>query len=165
MPDIGRSPLVERALGWLQDRFPDDVAAAEPVLVWGDARIGNVIYRDFIPVAVLDWEMATVGPREFDLAWISFAHMVFQELTKLAGLPGMPEFLRENDVRATYRDLTGIEVGDLNWFYVFSGVIWCCVFMRTGARRVRFGEIEKPDDVESLFYHASLLKRLIGEAN
>jgi len=86
-------------------------------------------------------------------------------LTKRAGLPCMPEFLRENDVRATYRDLTGIEVGDLNWFYVFSGVIWCCVFMRTGSRRVRFGEIEKPDDVESLFYHASLLKRLIGEAN
>lgn len=168
MPDIGRSPLVDRALTWLEDRFPADVAAAEPVLVWGgDARIGNVIYRDFTPVAVLDWEMATVGPREFDVAWISFAHMVFQELTNLAGLPGMPDFLREEDVRATYHDLTGVEVGDLQWFYVFSGVIWCCVFMRTGgARRVHFGgEIEKPDDVETLFYHASLLKRLIGEAN
>jgi aminoglycoside phosphotransferase (APT) family kinase protein len=165
VPDIGRSPLVERALAWLEERFPDDVAAADPVLVWGDARIGNVIYRDFTPVAVLDWEMATVGPREFDVAWISFAHMVFQELTGLAGLPGMPDFLREEDVRATYRELTGIEVGDLDWFYVFSGVIWCCVFMRTGARRVRFGETEKPEDVESLFYHGSLLKRLIGEAD
>jgi hypothetical protein len=27
---------------------------------------------------------------------------------------------------------------------------------------VRFGEIEQPEDVESLFYHGSLLKRLIG---
>ena len=43
------------------------------------------------------------------------------------------------------------------------GVIWACVFMRTGARRVRFGEIERPDDVESLFYHGALLRRLIGE--
>jgi hypothetical protein len=34
--------------------------------------------------------------------------------------------------------------------------------MRTSARRVRFGEIEKPGDVESLFYHGALLKRLIG---
>lgn len=165
VPDIGRSPLVERALTWLEDRFPDDVAASEPVLVWGDARIGNVIYRDFTPVAVLDWEMATVGPREFDLAWIIFAHRVFQELTKLAGLPGMPDFLAEADVRATYRDLTGVEIGDLDWFYVYSAVVWCCVFMRTGARRVHFGEVEKPADVETLFYHASLLKRLIGEAN
>ncbi|MDA2893900.1 phosphotransferase family protein [Mycolicibacterium sp. BiH015] len=163
VPDIGSSPLVERALAWLEERFPHDVAAAEPVLVWGDSRIGNVIYQDFTPAAVLDWEMATVGPREFDVAWISFAHMVFQELTKLAGLPGMPDFLREDDVRATYTNLTGVELGDLGWFHVYSAVVWCCVFMRTGARRVHFGEIEKPEDVESLFYHASLLKRLIGE--
>jgi aminoglycoside phosphotransferase (APT) family kinase protein len=46
---------------------------------------------------------------------------------------------------------------------VYSGVMWACVFMRTGARRVHFGEVEKPDSVESLFYHAALLKRLIGE--
>ncbi|MFB1296488.1 phosphotransferase family protein [Mycobacterium sp. pW049] len=165
VPDIGSSPLVERTLAWLEERFPADVASSEPVLVWGDSRIGNVIYQDFTPVAVLDWEMATVGPREFDVAWISFAHMVFQELTKLAGLPGMPDFLREDDVRATYQNLTGVELGDLAWFHVYSAVVWCCVFMRTGARRVRFGEIEKPEDVETLFYHASLLKRLIGEAD
>ncbi len=164
VPDIGRSPLVDHALTWLENHFPDDVAAAEPVLCWGDSRIGNVMYRDFSPVAVLDWEMATVGPRELDLAWISFAHMVFQELTKLAGLPGMPDFLREDDVRSTYRELTGVEVGDLRWFHVYSAVVWCCVFMRTGARRVHFGEIDKPADIETLFYHGSLLKRLIGEA-
>ncbi|MCH9735330.1 MAG: phosphotransferase family protein [Actinomycetia bacterium] len=163
--DMGRSALVDRALAWLEERFPDDVAATQPVLTWGDARIGNVIYRDFTPAAVLDWEMATIGPREFDVAWIIFAHMVFQELAKLAGLPGMPDFLREDDVRATYRDLTGIEVADLDWFYVYSAVIWCCVFMRTGARRVHFGETEQPADIETLFYHASLLKKLIGETD
>lgn len=163
VPDIGRAPLVERALAWLEQNFPDDVAAAEPVLAWGDSRIGNVMYRDFSPVAVLDWEMATIGPRELDVAWLGFAHMVFQELTKLAGLPGMPDFLAEDDIRATYQELTGVEIGDLRWFHIYSAVVWCCVFMRTGARRVHFGEIEKPDDVESLFYHASLLKKLLGE--
>jgi hypothetical protein len=35
--------------------------------------------------------------------------------------------------------------------------------MRTNARRVRFGEIEQPDDVESLFYHGSVLQRLISD--
>lgn len=162
--DIGRSPLVEQALAWLEDHFPTDVAASQPVLAWGDSRIGNVLYQDFEPVAVLDWEMATVGPRELDVSWIIFAHMVFQELAGLAGLPGLPDVLREDDVRATYTELTGVQLGDLRWFYIYSGVIWCCVFMRTGARRVRFGEIEKPEDVESLFYHASLLRRLIEEA-
>jgi len=164
VPDIGISPQVERALTWLEDNFPAEVAAAEPVLVWGDSRIGNVLYDDFRPVAVLDWEMATVGPRELDIAWIIFAHMVFQELAGLAGLPGLPDVLREQDVRATYARLTGVEVGDLRWFYVFAGVIWCVVFMRTGARRVHFGEVEKPAEVESLFYHGGLLRRLIEES-
>lgn len=163
VPDIGRSELVERALAWLEDNFPDDLAAADPVLVWGDSRIGNVLYSDFRPVAVLDWEMACVGPRELDAAWIIFAHNVFQELAGLAGLPGLPDVLREEDVRATYQRLTGVELGDLRWFYVFAGVIWCVVFMRTGARRVHFGEVERPDDVESLFYHGALLRRLIEE--
>jgi aminoglycoside phosphotransferase (APT) family kinase protein len=71
--------------------------------------------------------------------------------------------MREDDVKATYAEKTGVELGDLHWFYVYSGVIWACVFMRTSARRVRFGEIEKPEDVESLFYHGSVLKRLIEE--
>ncbi len=162
VPDIGRSPLVEQALEWLEANWPEDVAATQPVLVWGDSRVGNVLYEDFKPVAVLDWEMATLGPREMDAAWMVFAHMVFQELAGLAGMPGLPDFMREDDVKATYADKTGVELGDLNWFYVYSGVIWCCVFMRTSARRVRFGEIEKPDDVETLFYHGALLRRLIG---
>ena len=161
VPDIGISTTVEHALTWLEDNFPTDVAAAEPVLAWGDSRIGNVLYKDFRPVAVLDWEMACVGPRELDVAWIIFAHMVFQELAGLAGLPGLPGVMREEDVRATYQKLTGTELGDLRWFYVYSGVIWCVVFMRTGARRVHFGEMERPDDVESLFYHGGLLKRLM----
>ncbi len=162
VPDIGRSPLVEQALDWLEANWPEDVAANQPVLVWGDSRVGNVLYEDFKPVAVLDWEMATLGPREMDVAWMVFAHMVFQELAGLAGMPGLPDFMREDDVKATYADKTGVELGDLNWFYIYSGVIWCCVFMRTSARRVRFGEIEKPDDVETLFYHGALLRRLIG---
>ena len=165
VPDIGRSPLMERTLTWLQDNWPAEVDAREPVLLWGDARVGNVLYRDFAPVAVLDWEMVTLGPRELDVAWMIYAHMVFQELTGLAGLPGLPEVMREEDVRATYQRLAGVEIGDLRWFYVYSGVMWACVFMRTGARRVHFGEVEKPDDVESLFYHAGLMKRLIGEDN
>ena len=163
VPDIGRSPLVEQALQWLEDHFPADIAASAPVLTWGDSRVGNVLYRDFRPVAVLDWEMATVGPRELDVSWIIFAHMVFQELAGLAGLPGLPDVLREEDVRATYQRLTGATLGDLHWFYIYSAVIWCCVFMRTTARRVHFGEMEQPEDVESTFYHASLLRRLLEE--
>ncbi|KZS59491.1 phosphotransferase family protein [Mycobacterium ostraviense] len=163
VPDIGRSPLLERTFDWLDDNWPHEAAARRPVLLWGDARVGNVMYRDFRPVAVLDWEMVTLGPRELDVAWMIYAHLVFQGLAALATLPGLPDVMREDDVRATYERLTGAELGDLHWFYVYSGVMWACVFMRTGARRIHFGEIDRPDDVESLFYHAVLMKRLIGE--
>lgn len=160
---IGRSPLLERALTWLEEHWPDDADAAEPVLLWGDARLGNTLYRDFSPVGVLDWEMTAVAPREMDLAWMIFAHRVFQHITTMMGLPGMEHTLREADVKATYADLTGVEVGDLTWFYVHAAVMWGCVFMRTGARQVHFGEIEMPDEVEGLFHHRGLLEALIDD--
>ncbi|MGV0625562.1 phosphotransferase family protein [Mycolicibacter minnesotensis] len=165
VPDMGRSPLLDRVLTWLESNWPAEVAAGETVLSWGDSRIGNVLYHDFRPAAVLDWEMVALGPRELDVSWVIFAHLVFEELAGLAGLPGLPHVLREEDVRATYQRLTGVELGDLHWFYVYAGLMWAIVFMRTGARRVHFGEMDRPQDPESLFYHAGLLKRLIGEQN
>ena len=55
---------------------------------WGDSRIGNILYRDFVPAAVLDWEMAGLGPRELDLAWLVYSHRVFQDIAGSMGLPG-----------------------------------------------------------------------------
>ena len=67
------------------------------------ARIGNVMFQDFAPVGVLDWEMAAIGPREMDLSWIVFAHMVFESITEVFALPGDAGLHarggREGDVR------------------------------------------------------------------
>ncbi|MCV7315679.1 phosphotransferase family protein [Mycolicibacillus parakoreensis] len=161
--DLGRVELLDRCFCWLEDHWPRQQAARPPVLCWGDARIGNVIYRDFTPAAVLDWEMMTLGPRELDVAWLIFSHMVFQEIATLATLPGLPEMLTEADVRPRYEQRSGVELGDLSWFYVYAGLMWAIVFMRTGARQVHFGEIEAPENPESLFYHGKLLERLMGE--
>ncbi|THV10828.1 phosphotransferase family protein [Nocardioides caeni] len=160
LADSPRSPLIERGLAWLEANLPD---AGEPVLVWGDARIGNMMYRDFTPVAVLDWEMATLGPREMDLAWMVFAHQVFQEIATMLGLPGMPEFLAADDVVATYEQASGAQVGDLTWYVLHAAVNWGCVFLRTSARQVHFGEIERPEDPESVFHHRPLLERLLEQ--
>lgn len=161
--DMGRSPLVERGLAWLASHTPALARPEEAVLCWGDARIGNVLYRDFAPVAVLDWEMAALGPRELDPSWMIFAHRVFEGITGALGLPGMPHVLREEDVRATYRDRTGVELGDLEWFTVLHAIQWCCVFLRTGARQVHFGEIERPAEPEGLFHHKALLERILDD--
>ena len=84
---LGRSALVERGLAWLDAHLPE---TRETVLCWGDARIGNILYRDFAPAAVLDWEMAAIGPRELDVSWLIFAHRVFESLAAMLELPGMP---------------------------------------------------------------------------
>ncbi len=161
--DIGRSPLVERGLAWLEASPPVLARPDEAVLCWGDARIGNVLYRDFSPVAVLDWEMASLGPRELDVAWLVFAHQVFESITGALALPGMPHLLREEDVRHRYAERTGVELGDLTWFRVLAGIQWCCVFLRTGVRQVHFGEIDTPADVEDLFHHRALLEQVLAE--
>ena len=155
------SPLVERALAWLEANVP--ATEGEPVLCWGDARIGNMMYRDFEPVAVLDWEMATLGPRELDVAWMVFAHDVFEAIASMLGLPGMPHFMRRDDVRKAYTELSGVELGDLTWYELHAAVIWAFVFMRTSARQIHFGEIERPDDPESVFHHRPLFERLLAE--
>lgn len=155
-----RSPLVERGLAWLEANLP---AEGAPVLVWGDARIGNMMYVDFRPVAVLDWEMATLGPRELDIAWMVFAHEVFQTIATTFGLPGMPEFLRADEVSAVYTELTGVPVGDLTWYRLHAAIMWSCVFLRTSARQLLFGEIERPADPESVFHHRALLEQLLAE--
>lgn len=162
---IGHVALLDRAFDWLEDNFPTDAEATAPVLCWGDARIGNVLYNDFQPVAVLDWEIATLGPRQLDIAWFIYAHTVWQEIAEAATLPGLPDVLREEDVRATYKRLTGVDVGDLRWFYVLSAVLWGVFMVRGAYRRIHFGEMDRPEEVESLIYHASSLKRLIGETN
>jgi len=163
VPDLGPSPVAERALVWLEANLPE-TSGADTVLCWGDSRIGNVLYRDFAPVGVLDWEMAALGPREMDLSWIVFAHMVFESITAVFELPGMPHFLREEDVMATYAELTGVQLGDLTWYHLYNAVQWCVVFMRTGARSIHFGEVERPGDIETLFHHKPLMERLLEEA-
>lgn len=161
--DLAPSPTVERALAWLEANVPTAEEQGDPVLCWGDARIGNVIYRDFEPVAVLDWEMVTLGPRALDVSWLLFAHQVFESIVGMLELPGMPHFLREEDVVATYAERTGVTLGDLDWYHVYNGLQWCIVFMRTGARQVHFGEIEMPDDIESLFHCKPLLESILAK--
>ncbi|NKS78483.1 phosphotransferase [Rhodococcus hoagii] len=65
-----RIPLLEEGFDWLEEHWPS--APSEPVLCWGDSRIGNIMYRDFAPVAVLDWELAALAPREVDVGWFVF---------------------------------------------------------------------------------------------
>lgn len=163
--ELAPSPLIDEAMTWLEANWPDSDHPDNMVLSWGDSRIGNALYSDFEPTAILDWEMAAIGPRELDLAWSVVAHKVFQTIAELFELPGMPDFLKAEDVRQVYAEATGITVGDFRWYEIYSTVIYGIVFMRTGARQVHFGELDGlPEDVDTLFHHAPLMRSLLKEA-
>ena len=155
------SPLVERGFDWLDVNWPSHQSPT--VLSWGDARIGNVLYDDFAPAALLDWEMAGLGPCELDVAWITYAHLVFQDIAAMLGLAGMPDFLQPADVATHYEALRGYAVRDLRFFMVYAAVQWGIVFLRTGQRQAHFGEREMPADPEDLLHNRPHLESLLAD--
>jgi aminoglycoside phosphotransferase (APT) family kinase protein len=158
--DSGRSELLEQVFSWLDDHWPtgDD----EAVFCWGDSRIGNVMYQDFQPSAVLDWEMAGVAPGETDLAWLGYLHQMFEDMAVTYGFPHMPDFLRLDDLATTYERLTGRTPRHLEWYALYAALQLGIVYLRTGMRSVHFGEREVPGDADELIMNADALRSLMG---
>ena len=126
---------------------PADVAATEPVLVWGDSRIGNVMYRDFSPVAVLDWEMATVGDPLMDLgSFIGYWGDPDdpQELrTRAYGPTYLPGSLSRLQIVERYAERSGRAVGSILFYYVFALFKIAVVVQQIFSRYVR-GQTDDP---------------------
>lgn len=155
----GRSAVIEQALAWLEEHMP---AEGISVVCWGDCRIGNVMYRDFDPVAIFDWEMAGLGPRELELAWIIYAHRVFEDLASDLGVGGMPDFLRREDVVETYESLTGHTARNLEWYLAYACLQYGIVFLRTGHRSVHFGQRPPPGHVDELIMNRAAIERMLA---
>lgn len=155
-----RIPVIEDAFAWLEENWP--VTPGETVLSWGDARLGNVIYRDFAPAAVLDWEMAALGPRELDLGWFVFLHRFFQDIAEVFEMPGLPDLCRREDVVARYEAATGQAVRDLDFYIVYAALRHALVMSRVKRRMIHFGEDTVPDDADGYVMHGARLRELIS---
>jgi len=123
----------ERYLGWATDGSPPGALAEalawcrshrptgdEPPasLLWGDVRLGNVVFDpDHLePRAILDWDMASVGPAEMDLAWFLALEQVPVDLTGKR----VPGFGDRAEAIAFTEHLLGRELQDLEWHEVFA---------------------------------------------
>lgn len=100
-------PLTDIAEEWLLAHRPVGTA-----LSWGDSRLPNVIYRDYAPVAMLDWDLVSLAGPQADLAW--WILMTAPDSTTLDGIGTNDELVD------LWQDLTGISVADLRWFLVFG---------------------------------------------
>lgn len=155
-----RSPLIERAFGWIDEHWP--ARESDPVLSWGDARIGNIVYRDFVPVGVLDWEMAGLATPETDIGWFVFLHRFFDDLALRAGLPGLPDFCRRDDVAAAYERMSGHTPRDLDFYLVYAALRHAIVMFRIQRRAVHFGEATMPEDPDDMVMHRQALEEMLA---
>jgi len=119
---IDDTPAMNRLMEWLPANMP---AQDEATIAHGDYRIGNLLFHPTQSrvVAVLDWELSTIGHPLGDLAYCCSAYHLDgmdgrgfdpKEIARL-GIPSEAEFLD------SYRKRTGrAEIPDWTFFIVFS---------------------------------------------
>lgn len=117
----GADPLILEGWELLEQTVPLD---GRPALCWGDSRVGNVIFRDSSPVAILDWEMANISDPRTDLAWWIWIDRCNSEGLGLDRLAGLPE---ADDVYRRWQELTGRSIDGIAWFELFAVVRYAIV--------------------------------------
>ena len=117
------SPAMERLIEWLPANMPADDGVSG--LVHGDYRLDNVMFHPTEPriIAVLDWELSTLGHPLADLAY----HVMAWQLPGNGGMKGMAEIDRaafgipsDEEYIARYCERTGRDgIDNWNFYLVF----------------------------------------------
>ena len=122
--ETGEMPEMERIMTWLEAHMVGDDGRVS--LVHGDYRLDNIMFADDAPrvVAVMDWELSTLGHPLADLAyqcmlWRMPPGPVLSGLEGVErGASGLPE---EADYVARYCERMGIsEIRDWPFYLVFG---------------------------------------------
>jgi aminoglycoside phosphotransferase (APT) family kinase protein len=125
---VAGAAIYRQSLAWCRDHLPDDVPPTG--LLWGDPQLTNAVLGDGGEItAILDWEMAGLGPAEVDLSWFLALHEHGVETagTQLPGWPGRDAIL------ASYSDALGRELADLHWYDVLANIRSGAIVLRIGA--------------------------------
>jgi aminoglycoside phosphotransferase (APT) family kinase protein len=135
------NPVMESAMAWIRANRP--APTSEPALCWGDARPGNLLFKDFEVSAVLDWEMVEIGDPLMDLAWWLFLERFH---TVGYGQPVPPGFPGEEAAIARWEELTGRTADRevLRFYVIWAGARFGVVMMRLATLFKLFG-LAPPD--------------------
>lgn len=139
-------PAVAEIANWLTANLPTSQRNA---LVHGDYRIGNLMLEPSTPprvMAILDWEMATVGDPLADLGYFLATYadpsaaptpLELTPVTREAGYPTRDELAER------YAATTRLDLSDLRWYKVLA--LWkAAVFCE--AIYTRWLDGERPGD-------------------
>jgi aminoglycoside phosphotransferase (APT) family kinase protein len=128
-------PEIERLIAWLPENLP---VGDETTIVHGDFRMGNLMLHPQEPrvIALLDWELSTLGHPLADLAYNCVAyHAAVEDYGGLLGLDlealGIPS---EADFVALYCQRTGRADGITPFHLAFSMFRFAVIFEGIAAR-------------------------------
>ena len=120
----GQIPAMDTLMQWLPANIPADCDGIS--LIHGDYRLDNIIYHPAQPrvLAVLDWELSTLGHPLADLAYLCMC-MRLPEVGPLKGLHGVDlaqlGLPTEDELVALYCQLRGIDaIDDWQFYLAFS---------------------------------------------
>ncbi len=117
--------VLERGMAKLAETMPADAPAG---LVWGDARLGNMMFGDdFRVVAVMDWEQPSLGGALNDLAW--FVTMA-ENWHRRPGKPWFEGMGSREETIALWEAVCGKSAAHLPWFEAFTRVKTTCTGLR-----------------------------------
>ncbi len=115
---------LEKSIEWLNANIPESHGAT---LVHNDYKFDNVMLNPANLteiVAVLDWELATVGEPLMDLGTTLGYWMAKEAGAELLSMPFNPRVLMENISRSRlveiYAEKSGRDVGNILFYYVFG---------------------------------------------
>ena len=129
-----RHPLFEEAIAWLRARIPEDPFVC---LCWGDPRPGNIIWRNFQPVCLTDFEAVSIASPDQDLGWwLMFDHWV-HETYGVARLAGEPT---RDEQRAMYAEFAGRDIPSTTFHEIFAATRYTAIVVRVMNRSIARGQ-------------------------
>jgi aminoglycoside phosphotransferase (APT) family kinase protein len=136
-------PTVHDVLEWLPSHRP---TCTRTSLLWGDARVGNMVFaQDFAVAALLDWEGACIGPPEVDVAW----WLIFEDyLSEAQGLTRLQGVLDRESTITAYERLSGQPLCDLPYYEVLAGFALVLITARLAEVLVRAGRMRPTSSPE-----------------
>ena len=148
---------LQELFAWCRTHLP----ATEPPrsVLWGDVRLGNVVFDErYRPAAVVEWEMATIGPAESDVAWFT----ALSAMTERFFGTRVPGFLDRDEVVAHHERALGRPLLDLGWHEVFAMARAATVVVRTQvvAALAAGSPVPDPADHPVVRYTARYVERL-----
>ena len=135
--------LMSEAMAWLRSHQPEE---REPSLVWGDARIGNMLFDDDQNcVGIVDWELASLGEPLQDLAYWTYSDDHFVHISSHGALAGWPTLDETVDA---YQKAVGnaVEERKFKYYRLVAGYWIVCTLSQLVAIKKQIGQF--PADLE-----------------